>query len=155
MNCAGGQPVSSDPIGPDRLRQLVSHRLGGTGGRGGAAAGRHLGYAVAYAGRPGLRRKPRPRDLLGADHRSLSLSLDAHLIGVDRLYALCVGSDISPVEAKDTPVLLDADEASWSSWNRYAEQFAGDTGARIVRVDDGESPAQRFSSMSAACAGPC
>jgi len=33
--------------------------------------------------------------------------------------------------------LLDADEASWSSWNRYAEQFAADTGARIVRVDDG------------------
>jgi DNA-binding transcriptional LysR family regulator len=66
-----------------------------------------------------------------------SLSLDAHLIGVDRLYALCVGTDTSPVEAKDTLVLLDADTASWSSWNRYAEQFAGDTGARMVRVDDG------------------
>ena len=66
-----------------------------------------------------------------------SLSLDAHLIGVDRLYALSVGSDTSPVEAKDTLVLLDADEASWSSWNRYAEQFAADTGARIMRVDDG------------------
>ncbi len=66
-----------------------------------------------------------------------ALSLDAHLIGVDRLYALCVGSDTSPVEANDTLVLLDADTASWSSWNRYAEQFAGDTGARIVRVDDG------------------
>ena len=66
-----------------------------------------------------------------------SLSLDAHLIGVDRLYALCVGSDASPVDARDTLVLLDADEASWSSWNRYAEQFAADTGARVVRVDDG------------------
>ena len=66
-----------------------------------------------------------------------SLYLDAHLIGVDRLYALCFGSDTSPVEAKDTLVLLDADEASWWSWNRYAEQFAADTGARIVRVDDG------------------
>jgi DNA-binding transcriptional LysR family regulator len=66
-----------------------------------------------------------------------SLDLDAHLIGVDRLYALSVGSDTSPVEAKDTLVLLDADEATWSSWNRYAEQFAADTGARIVRVDDG------------------
>ena len=31
-----------------------------------------------------------------------SLSLDAHLIGVDRLYALSVGTDTSPVEAKDT-----------------------------------------------------
>jgi DNA-binding transcriptional LysR family regulator len=66
-----------------------------------------------------------------------SLSLDAHLIGVDRLYALCVGSDTSPVDARDTLVLSDADEASWSSWNRYAEQFAADTGARVVRVDDG------------------
>jgi DNA-binding transcriptional LysR family regulator len=66
-----------------------------------------------------------------------SLSLDAHLIGVDRLYALSTGSDTSPVEAKDTLVVLDADEATWSSWNRYAEQFAADTGAGIVRVDDG------------------
>jgi DNA-binding transcriptional LysR family regulator len=66
-----------------------------------------------------------------------SLSLDAHLIGVDRLYALNAGSDTSPVEAKDTLVLVDTDEATWSSWNRYAEQFAADTGARVVRVDDG------------------
>ena len=73
-----------------------------------------------------------------------SLSLDAHLIGVDRLYALSVGSDTSPVEASDTLVLLDADEATWSSWNRYAEQFAADTGARIVRVDDGGVTGQEF-----------
>ena len=66
-----------------------------------------------------------------------TLSLDAHLLGVDRLYALSVGSDTSPVSAKDTLVLLDADEASWSSWNRYAEQFAADTGAPTIRVDDG------------------
>jgi hypothetical protein len=66
-----------------------------------------------------------------------SLSLDAHLLGVDRLYALSVGADTSPVEAKDTLVLLDADEASWSSWNRFAAQFAADTGARVLRVDDG------------------
>jgi DNA-binding transcriptional LysR family regulator len=66
-----------------------------------------------------------------------SLSLDAHLIGVDRLYALSVGTDTAPVAAKDTLVLVDADAASWSSWNRYAEQFAADTGARLVRVDDG------------------
>jgi DNA-binding transcriptional LysR family regulator len=66
-----------------------------------------------------------------------SLALDAHLVGADRLYALSVGSDTSPVDAKDTLVLVDSDEATWSSWNRYAEQFAADTGARIVRVDDG------------------
>jgi DNA-binding transcriptional LysR family regulator len=66
-----------------------------------------------------------------------SLSLDARLIGADRLYAVSVGTDISPVAAKDTLVLVDTDEASWSSWNRYAEQFAADSGARLVRIDDG------------------
>src|ERR1700761_8286562 len=73
-----------------------------------------------------------------------SLSLDAHLIGVERLYALSVGTDTSPVEAKEMLVLLDADEASWSSWNRYAEQFAADTGASVVRVDDGGVTGQEF-----------
>jgi DNA-binding transcriptional LysR family regulator len=66
-----------------------------------------------------------------------SLSLDAHLIGADRLYALCVGTDTSPVQAKDTVVLLDPDEATWSSWNRYGEQFAAETGARTMYLDDG------------------
>jgi DNA-binding transcriptional LysR family regulator len=63
--------------------------------------------------------------------------LDGRLIGVDRLYAVCVGSQSSAVEAKDTVVLVDADTASWSSWNRYGEQFATDTGAPVVRIDDG------------------
>src|SRR6478736_9451137 len=66
-----------------------------------------------------------------------TLELESRLVGVDRLYAVSVGTDTSPVEAKEMLVLLDADEASWSSWNRYAEQFAADTGARIMRVDDG------------------
>jgi DNA-binding transcriptional LysR family regulator len=73
-----------------------------------------------------------------------SLSLDARLVGVDELYALSVGSDSSPVDAKDTVVLVDADEATWSSWNRYAEQFAVDTGARLMRVDDGGVTGQEF-----------
>ena len=66
-----------------------------------------------------------------------TLSLNARLVGVDRLYALCVGSDTSPVAAKDTLVLVDDDAASWSSWNRYGEQFAAATGARVMRTDDG------------------
>ncbi|WP_233211603.1 LysR family transcriptional regulator [Mycobacterium sp. shizuoka-1] len=65
------------------------------------------------------------------------LSLHARLLGVDRLYALDLGSDDSPVEAADVVVLVDADAGSWSSWNRYAEQFAAATGARIMRTDDG------------------
>ncbi|MFC5001616.1 LysR family transcriptional regulator [Dactylosporangium cerinum] len=63
--------------------------------------------------------------------------LDARLIGVDRLFAVSAGTDAAAVPAKDTLVLIDADTASWSSWNRYAEQFARDTGARIVPIDDG------------------
>ena len=63
--------------------------------------------------------------------------LEARLIGADRLFAIAPGAETSAVQARDTLVLLDADAASWSSWNRYAEEFARDTGARIVRIDDG------------------
>ncbi|MCU1698606.1 MAG: transcriptional regulator [Mycobacterium sp.] len=64
-------------------------------------------------------------------------ALDARLIGADRLYAVCTGSDTSAVEAKDTLVLIDADTASWSSWNRFGEQFVRDSGAGLVHIDDG------------------
>jgi DNA-binding transcriptional LysR family regulator len=63
--------------------------------------------------------------------------LQARLIGADRLYAIGVGSDTAEVDAKDTVVLVDADTVSWESWNAYAEAFARDTGARVVRIDDG------------------
>ncbi|MCV7363427.1 LysR family transcriptional regulator [Mycolicibacterium neworleansense] len=66
-----------------------------------------------------------------------SLSLQARLIGVDRLYALSAGTDESPVTARDTTVLIDTDAASWSSWNRYGEQFAAAFGAPVMRTDDG------------------
>jgi DNA-binding transcriptional LysR family regulator len=66
-----------------------------------------------------------------------ALALEARLIGADRLYALGLGGDGAPVAARDVAVLVDADEASWSSWNRYAHQFARETGAQVIRVDDG------------------
>ena len=66
-----------------------------------------------------------------------TLELESRLVGVDRLYAVCPGGDDAPVPAKDTVVLVDTDTASWSSWNRYAEQFAAETGARVMRTDDG------------------
>ncbi|WP_076190766.1 LysR family transcriptional regulator [Mycobacterium sp. GA-1841] len=66
-----------------------------------------------------------------------ALALQARLIGVDRLYALCPGTDESPVSAGDTTVLIDSDAASWSSWNRYGEQFAAAVGAPVMRTDDG------------------
>ncbi|KMO67896.1 LysR family transcriptional regulator [Mycolicibacterium chlorophenolicum] len=66
-----------------------------------------------------------------------ALSLQARLIGVERLHALSSGADASPIAAKSLVVLADDDTATWSSWNRYAEQFAADTGARVMRTDDG------------------
>ncbi|WP_088991532.1 LysR family transcriptional regulator [Micromonospora chokoriensis] len=63
--------------------------------------------------------------------------LVARPIGVQRLAAVSPGVDASAVRAQDTLVLTDADSATWSSWNRYAEAFARDTGAQVVRIDDG------------------
>jgi DNA-binding transcriptional LysR family regulator len=66
-----------------------------------------------------------------------ALSLDARFVGADRLYALSTGRHPSPVDARDVTVLLDSDEASWSSWNRFARQFADASGAQALRVADG------------------
>lgn len=67
----------------------------------------------------------------------VALGLRGDAIGADLLYAVGPGPDAAPVDAANTIVLLDADAASWSSWNHYAEQFARDTGARPVRIEDG------------------
>ena len=63
--------------------------------------------------------------------------LQAQLIGADPLYAVAPGADTSPVRTKDALVLLDADTDGWSSWNLFAAQLARDTGAEIVRIEDG------------------
>ncbi|TFV57156.1 LysR family transcriptional regulator [Mycobacterium sp. PS03-16] len=66
-----------------------------------------------------------------------ALSLGARLLGADRLYAVDVDGGEQPVDAAEVLVLVDADAASWSSWNRYGKQFASATGARVMRTDDG------------------
>jgi DNA-binding transcriptional LysR family regulator len=63
--------------------------------------------------------------------------LNARLIGADRLYAVARGASSDDVRARDTVVLLDDDAKTWRSWSSYAEQLAGDTGARAVRISDG------------------
>ncbi|GII30172.1 LysR family transcriptional regulator [Planotetraspora mira] len=70
--------------------------------------------------------------------------LEARLIGADQLVAISTRKGASAVQAKDTMVLVDADTAAWGSWNRYAEAFARDTGARIVRIDDGGIAGRAF-----------
>ncbi|WP_436533206.1 LysR family transcriptional regulator [Actinoplanes sp. HUAS TT8] len=70
--------------------------------------------------------------------------LEARLLGADRLYALSTGSDAAPVRARDTTVLIDADESSWSSWNRWALAMAAETGARVEHVSEGGSTGQAY-----------
>ncbi|MFU9031791.1 LysR family transcriptional regulator [Rhodococcus erythropolis] len=64
-------------------------------------------------------------------------ALSARLLGEDRLYAVSTGEDTTPVRARDVVVLVDDDTTSWYSWNVYAEEFARDTGAQILRINDG------------------
>jgi DNA-binding transcriptional LysR family regulator len=64
-------------------------------------------------------------------------SLQARLLGADLLYAVSPGPQTTAVDAKDTVVLIDADETSWSSWNRYAYELAAETGAHPVSISDG------------------
>jgi DNA-binding transcriptional LysR family regulator len=64
--------------------------------------------------------------------------LTAHLLRAEPLHAVLPGiSSAEPIAAQRVKVLVDADESAWSSWNRFAEEFAAHTGARIVRIDDG------------------
>jgi DNA-binding transcriptional LysR family regulator len=63
--------------------------------------------------------------------------LRARLLGADRLYAVSVGADPTPVRTRGITVLIDDDATSWASWNVFAEQLAQDTGARIQRISDG------------------
>ncbi|MFC9687839.1 LysR family transcriptional regulator [Kribbella sp. NPDC056951] len=61
--------------------------------------------------------------------------LTGWLLGVDRLYAVSIG-DESPVAARDTVVLVDADAETWASWNIYALEYARSVGASVERIDD-------------------
>jgi DNA-binding transcriptional LysR family regulator len=74
---------------------------------------------------------------LSAEH-ARKRGLTAHLLRAEPLCAVVPGlSSAEPIAAHQVRVLVDADESAWSSWNRFAEEFAADTGARIVRIDDG------------------
>src|ERR1700744_1844209 len=64
--------------------------------------------------------------------------LTAHLLRVEPLQAVLPGVSASePIAAQHLKVLVDADESAWSSWNRFAEEFAAHTGAGMVEIDDG------------------
>ena len=64
--------------------------------------------------------------------------LTAHLVRVEALHAVLPAvSSSEPIAAQHLKVLVDADESAWSSWNRFAEEFAAHTGAGVVNIDDG------------------
>lgn len=64
--------------------------------------------------------------------------LTARLLRAEPLHAVLPGvSSAEPVAAKQLRVLVDADESAWSSWNRFGEEFAAATGARVVNINDG------------------
>jgi DNA-binding transcriptional LysR family regulator len=67
--------------------------------------------------------------------------LAAHLLWYETLEAVMprahrAARDRS-VLAEEVSVLVDVDEASWWSWNRYATAFAEATGASVINIDDG------------------
>ncbi|BBZ28577.1 LysR family transcriptional regulator [Mycolicibacterium madagascariense] len=71
--------------------------------------------------------------------------LDAHLLFAEPLRAVVPGTTSDePVSAQNVTVLVDADESAWSSWNRFVEEFATHTGARVRRIDDGGITGEAF-----------
>jgi DNA-binding transcriptional LysR family regulator len=67
--------------------------------------------------------------------------LAAHLLWYERLEVVVPRGHATTrdesVPAAEVTVLVDVDEASWSSWNRYASAFAKSNGAAIAKIDDG------------------
>ncbi|USX52939.1 LysR family transcriptional regulator [Lentzea sp. HUAS12] len=88
----------------------------------------------------------------GTDAAQLGLTAD--LLGADRLYAVAVGTDTSPVRAEDIAVLVDDDVTSWQSWNDYAEEFARDTGATVRRIHNGAITGPAFFDHVRVCTTP-
>jgi DNA-binding transcriptional LysR family regulator len=69
------------------------------------------------------------------------LNLSAHLLWYERLEAVMPRAHESTrhqsVPAAEITVLVDVDEASWRSWNRYATTFAEANQASLTKIDDG------------------
>jgi DNA-binding transcriptional LysR family regulator len=69
------------------------------------------------------------------------LNLSAHLLSYERLQAVMPRAHEATrhesVPAAETTVLIDVDEASWSSWNRYASAFAAANQTSVTKISDG------------------
>jgi DNA-binding transcriptional LysR family regulator len=69
------------------------------------------------------------------------LNLTAHLLWYERLDAVMPRAHQATrhesVPAAEITVLVDVDEASWLSWNRYASAFAEANQASVTNINDG------------------
>ncbi len=69
------------------------------------------------------------------------LNLSARLLWYEKLEAVMPRAHNATrqesVPADEVTVLVDIDEASWLSWNRYASAFATATRASVKKIDDG------------------
>jgi DNA-binding transcriptional LysR family regulator len=69
------------------------------------------------------------------------LNLVAQLLWYERLEAVLPrahpATRLESVPAAELTVLIDVDEASWASWNRYAAAFAKASQASVAHIDDG------------------
>ncbi|NNN09815.1 MAG: LysR family transcriptional regulator [Acidimicrobiaceae bacterium] len=69
------------------------------------------------------------------------LNLTAHLLRHEKLEAVVPRAHSTTqneiVPASEIAVLVDVDEASWSSWNRFAISFAGASRASAENINDG------------------
>jgi DNA-binding transcriptional LysR family regulator len=69
------------------------------------------------------------------------LNVAAHLLWYERLEAVMprahAATRLESVPAAEVTVLVDVDETSWKSWNRYASTFAQAAQASVTHIDDG------------------
>jgi DNA-binding transcriptional LysR family regulator len=69
------------------------------------------------------------------------LNLSAHLLWYERLEAVMPrgheSARLESVPGAEITVLIDVDEASWRSWNRYATAFAAANQASVTKINDG------------------
>ena len=71
--------------------------------------------------------------------------LDLRLLWPEPLLAVTpAGHSDKTVLAGKLRVLVDADLTSWQAWNDYATEFAEDTGARLLHIDDGGIAGRAF-----------
>ena len=77
--------------------------------------------------------------IAAADVKRLNLS--AHLLWYEKLEAVLPrahgATRSESVPANEVSVLIDVDDASWRSWNRYAAAFAEANQASVINIDDG------------------